>query len=609
MTEEDMIYYGEAVKALGNGKLGGYLVRFTNPNEPDLDGDYFTAETDFGDANKSPVYYQHGQDPVLKKRKLGSAELKKDDFGVWAEAQLSMRDEYEKFIYEMAERGKLGWSSGTAGHLIEEQQYGKVYWIKSWPLGLDASLTPTPAEPRNSAMPLKSIKFEPLEGSTPTDASETQDGTAEPTATKIEGQRRTNNTEVKTMEITREELQELLTGAIKAAQPQPDPVPEPEPVDVEALIEAGVEKALKKLPAMKTDVKVIKDEADQEWDNPGEFFAAVKTAALHPAYEDKRLRSMAIKEVKASGLSENVPADGGYLLAPQVAGGILENMWGGGEILQRVASDPVGPNSNSILYNAVDETSRADGSRWGGVRGYWVAEAASITSSKPQFRQVELKLKKVAALCYATDEQLQDTVNLASWLTRTVPAELRFQVENAFINGNGVGKPYGILQNTDVLVTPLRIDANEVDATDIANMWSRRYAGVDDYVWLINSSVFPQLINLTIGNFPLLMSMNGGGRDNPAFTIYGKPVIETEYNPALGTSGDILLASLGQYQTINKGGVQAASSIHVLFDTDETAFRFTYRVDGKTLWSRSVETYSASATTKSPFVALTAASS
>ena len=99
MTEEDIIYFGEAVKALGDGKVGGYLFRFTTKNDPDLSGEFFTAETDFGDAEKSPVYYQHGQDPTLKTRRLGSASLKKDDFGVWAETQLKMRDEYEKFIY------------------------------------------------------------------------------------------------------------------------------------------------------------------------------------------------------------------------------------------------------------------------------------------------------------------------------------------------------------------------------------------------------------------------------------------------------------------------------------------------------------------------------
>ena len=226
------------------------------------------------------------------------------------------------------------------------------------------------------------------------------------------------------MEINEEKLQEMLDNAAnKAIEAQP----KPEPVDVEAAVKAGIDKAMKDLPAPMTDVKVVKDEADQPWESGGEYFLAVKNATLYPQQFDKRLLPL-----KATGLSENVPADGGYLLAPQVSDGLIERMYEDGHLLQRVASDPIGPNSNSALYNAVDETSRADGSRWGGLRGYWVAEAASVPSSKPAFRQMELKLKKVAALCYATDEQLMDTVNLESWLSRTVPNELRFQVENAF---------------------------------------------------------------------------------------------------------------------------------------------------------------------------------
>src|SRR3990172_5161026 len=187
------------------------------------------------------------------------------------------------------------------------------------------------------------------------------------------------------------------------------------PVDVEAAVKAGVEKALKELPAVKGDVQVTKDGADQPFP-ASEYFAAVKTAYLYPGNEDARLRPL-----KATGLSEGVPADGGYLLAPQGASGIIERMYKAGEVLQRVSADEIGPNSNSMLYNAVNETSRATGSRWGGLRGYLVAEAGTITASRPAFRQMELKLKKVAALCYSTDEQLADTVALASWLNRTVP--------------------------------------------------------------------------------------------------------------------------------------------------------------------------------------------
>ncbi len=604
--DEQLIYYGESVKALGDGKVGGYLVRFTSEKEPDTVDEYFDADTDLGDADKSPVYYQHGQDPVLKTRKLGVAALKRDDFGVWAETQLKLRDEYEKFIYQMVEDGKVGWSSGTAGHLVEREEKGAAVWLKSWPLGLDASLTPTPAEPRNGVLPLKSIEVTPLKGSEPTDENETQDGGADQTA-PIDGQRETNNTEVLKMEITEEKLQELLESAVKAAnQPEPEPEPEKEPeqVDIESAVAKGVEKALKKLPAANPDVKVTKDEADQPWETPGDYFMAVKNAVLYPGNEDVRLRPL---KAGGTGLSENVPADGGYLLAPQIAPGILENMWGGGEIINRVAMDNIGPNSNSMLYNAVDESSRAAGSRWGGVRGYWMAEGGTITASNPTFRQMELKLKKVAALCYATDELLADSTALESWLSRTVPAELRFQVEDAIYNGNGVGKPQGIM-NSNALVSVTRIDANEVDQTDIANMWSRRYAGVNDYVWLANSEVFPQLINLTVGNFPFLLPMNAGGQGNPAFSLYGAPYLEVEYAAALGTTGDIMLASLSQYQAINKGGIQSASSIHVNFTSDETAFRFIYRIDGQPLWNAAVETFSASATTKSPFVVLTAAS-
>jgi HK97 family phage major capsid protein len=63
---------------------------------------------------------------------------------------------------------------------------------------------------------------------------------------------------------------------------------------------------------------------------------------------------------------------------------------------------------DSIKLPAIDETSRATGSRWGGVRGYWVAEAGEITKSQPKFRQLELNLKKMAVLCYASDEVLSD---------------------------------------------------------------------------------------------------------------------------------------------------------------------------------------------------------
>src|SRR3990172_3353088 len=163
---ETLVYFGEAVKALGDGRVGGYLIRFTTNDDPDVTGEFFTPATDFDIdlPGKSTTYFNHGLDPRLGKRKFTKATLSQDVFGVWAETILKERDEYEAFLLDLALVGKLGWSSGTASHLVEREKAGKATHITRWPLGLDASLTHMPAEPRNSAVPLKSLFPQAAEG-------------------------------------------------------------------------------------------------------------------------------------------------------------------------------------------------------------------------------------------------------------------------------------------------------------------------------------------------------------------------------------------------------------------------------------------------------------
>lgn len=163
---ESVVVMGDAVKSLdAEGRVGGYLVRFTDENEPDLAGDFFDAKTDFGPHRQSIVLYHHGLDKALGIKSLGghdlTAELRIDDVGVWIEAQLDLRDEYENAIYHrLVKTGKAGWSSGTAHHLVKRTLVGgKAYHIDTWPLGLDASITPQPAAgPKHTAVvPLKTF--------------------------------------------------------------------------------------------------------------------------------------------------------------------------------------------------------------------------------------------------------------------------------------------------------------------------------------------------------------------------------------------------------------------------------------------------------------------
>lgn len=162
MRDDTLVHWGGSVKALGDGKVGGYLVRFSDEASPDLTGDYFTKNTDFDveDGDKRSTYYAHGLDQRMGVKKIGTLTVKTDDVGVWVEAQLKMRDAYEQSIYELAAKGKLGWSSGAPSHLVTrksvEVKGANIHEILTWPIA-EGSLTPTPAEPRNDAIALKSL--------------------------------------------------------------------------------------------------------------------------------------------------------------------------------------------------------------------------------------------------------------------------------------------------------------------------------------------------------------------------------------------------------------------------------------------------------------------
>ena len=157
--EDVLVSFGDAIKVISETDdtvtIGGYLVRYGNPVDTDLEGDYFTPDTYFGENTKATVVYHHGMDAKMGARRLGTGELKRDDAGLWMEAQLKMRDEYEKYIAEMVKQGKLGYSSGAVGHLVERTPTGKANRIDTWIIG-EASITPTPAEPRN-IVSLKSL--------------------------------------------------------------------------------------------------------------------------------------------------------------------------------------------------------------------------------------------------------------------------------------------------------------------------------------------------------------------------------------------------------------------------------------------------------------------
>lgn len=355
-------------------------------------------------------------------------------------------------------------------------------------------------------------------------------------------------------------------------------------------------------------VVVTEAEEDKKAEKPfkslGEFIHQVYIAAVQPHRIDDRL-----KKQKALGASEGVPADGGFFVQTDHSQNLFQLAHDMGELMQRVRSIPIGANSNGLTMNAIDETSRATGSRFGGIQGYWVAEGNTITTSKPTFRQMELRLNKLAAAMYATDELLADTTALGAVAEQAVSEEIMWLTEDSYLNGTGSGQPKGIL-NSNALVTISKEtgqDANTIVAQNIFKMWSRMWSrSRRNAVWFINQDIEPQLFGLELpigtGGVPVYLPP-GGLSESPYGRLMGRPVIPIEYSATLGTVGDIMLLDLSQYLTIDKGDVESAESIHVQFLTDEMTFRWIYRIDGQPAW-RSALTPANGSNTQSPFIAL-----
>lgn len=145
--EEIAVLPGYSVKAVGDGWVGGYLVKFGGEGDLSQWRDTFTKSTNYGKHTKTDVWVHHRMLPGLGKRQLKhQADIGMDDEGVFIKHLLNLRDSYEAKLYGLAQQGKLGWSSGTAPHLVERKSLDDGrHEVQQWLLGLDASYTPTPA--------------------------------------------------------------------------------------------------------------------------------------------------------------------------------------------------------------------------------------------------------------------------------------------------------------------------------------------------------------------------------------------------------------------------------------------------------------------------------
>jgi len=346
------------------------------------------------------------------------------------------------------------------------------------------------------------------------------------------------------------------------------------------------------------------------WKRFGEFlksgFADHKSSEWQARH--KSIFEPVMKTVQ--GMNISAGEEGAFLVPPEFAPGILERVYSN-EIFNK--TDNYSVTGNGLIFTRNAETSRANGSRFGGIRGYWVGEGGAGTKSMPKVKQVALRFKKLFVLVYLTNELIQDAGPAAEqYVTRAAAAEFNFMLGDTIFNGNGVGMPLGIM-NSGALLTITKESgqaATTIVSGNIDKMHARRIiSGAKSYAWYHNQDCNPQL-NRLAQDFGSGATANGVPLYRPDQSIAGAapqsllgiPRVETEFQQTLGTTGDILLADLGHVISISKSsGISQEQSIHVEFLTDQNVIRFIMRVDARP-WEDTAITPFKGSNTQSAFI-------
>lgn len=346
----------------------------------------------------------------------------------------------------------------------------------------------------------------------------------------------------------------------------------------------------------------------------GDFALSVKRASVRGGEIEKRLAvSQSLASASTYG-SEGAGADGGFAIPPEFRSAIMQTIQGEESLLSQC--DVVTTGGNTFTC-PMDETTPWQTS--GGILANWEGEAAAAAQTKPALGERTVKLNKLRVLVPMTEELLEDAPGLSGYLQRKAPEKIAFKINHALINGTGVGMPLGLL-NSPALKTITK-ETSQVASTIVGNNIIKMLNGMygpcrSRAVWVYNQEIEPQLFKLSLpgtdntGNAvsgwgSLVYMPPGGVSGAPYGSLYGRPSIPTQACPALSSVGDIIFADFSQYLVLLKGGANPKMdvSMHLWFDQDITAFKFTLRMGGVPWWGTTAAALNGSAT-YSPYVAL-----
>lgn len=221
----------------------------------------------------------------------------------------------------------------------------------------------------------------------------------------------------------------------------------------------------------------------------------------------------------------------------------------------------------------------------------WVDEEGTINDSDDAFTQVSIGAYKLGTLIKVSNELLNDSVfNLEAYISKEFGRRIGTKEEEAFFNGNGVGKPVGIFNATGGAQTGITTaSATEIKADEIIDLfYSLKASYRKKAVWIVNDSTIKAIRKLkdANGNYLWQPALTSGTPD----TLLGRPVYTSSYVPTIAAGAKtIAFGDFSYYWIADRQGRNFKKLSELYAATDQTGFVATQRVDGKLILPEAIK--------------------
>lgn len=293
---------------------------------------------------------------------------------------------------------------------------------------------------------------------------------------------------------------------------------------------------------------------------------------------------------------------GGYLVPQEMQYTLMDDVWELAVIRPRAMVQPM--TTLTLDLPLVDMTTAPTSSGiapwFGSVNMIWTEESTTFTESEPKWRLVQLRASLLGGYAIASNTLLLDGGNgLEAYLRHLFAGSIAWYEDYAFLRGNGVGKPLGLL-NAGATIAVNRTASNTFILNDASNLYNNLMTRSNSAgIWITNQNVTIVMLQDQLGNSSWISNMAG------PVQLFGMPVYVTEKLPNSGSFGDVLLVDPGMYIIGDRQQIEVdvSQEVGTQFLNNQSAWRISERVDGQP-WVNAPITLQNTTTTVSPYVAL-----